>query len=392
MNPLLNKILWKDKRGKLTNAAILGCFIGFLLLLGALQLVCDLRDLLYSKNPNDTQYVVITKKVSLFNTLGTKAAFKMGEVEKLKTSELVADVGRFTSNKFIVSASSEMLGFYTDFFFESVPEKFLDVQPGKWQWTKGQKEIPIILSKDYLALYNFGFAPSQGLPQFTANTIKKVPLDITINGNGLKQIYRGRIVGFTDRLNSILVPQNFMEWANQTYGNDGSNRISRLVLETTNPYSKELKAFLDGQGYEISSGRIIGGKVINILETSILGLGIIGLVILLLSLLIFLLNFQLIISRSKEDISLLAQLGFKQKQISDMLFKKLSWIYLSIFILCIVLLYVLHYPFSSWLNQQGFEMSKHLNWMVWAFALVFSLSVLFFQRKSIGRNVARLYQ
>lgn len=391
MHPLLNKILWLDKKGKLTNGAILGCFVGFLLLLASIQLICDLRDLLYSKSEADAQYMVITKKVSLFNTLGTKASFKNNEVDALRSSSLINEVGEFTSNKFSVSASSNLLGFHTDFFFESVPEKFLDIQPGKWSWTKGQREIPIILSKDYLALYNFGFAPSQGLPQFTVNTIKKVPIDITIEGNGKKVVLQGKIVGFSDRLNSILVPQNFMTWANQQYGNPTRNKVSRLVVQTSNPYSKELKAFLDGKGYEISNGRIIGSKVINIAQTSILGLGAIGLVVLILSLIIFLLNFNLIISRSQDDISLLAQLGYRQQQISDLLFKKLSGIYLTIFIVCLILLYFAHFSFTKWLSVQGFELSGHLHPLVWLFALLFTSTVLFFQRRSIRKNIATLY-
>ena len=154
-----------------------------------------------------------------------------------------------------------MLGFYTELFFESIPDEFVDVSNSRWQWSKGENEIPIILSRDYLALYNFGFAPSQGLPQFTPNTIGKLSMDVNISGNGLTQNFQGRIIGFSDRINSILVPQSFMNWANENFGETQKPQSSSLILKTNNPYSPELNDYLEQNKYEVSSGRLIGGQL-----------------------------------------------------------------------------------------------------------------------------------
>ena len=143
----------------------------------------------------------------MFNTLGARSTFTDEEIEDLRSQDFIEAVGVFVSNQFKVNASSQMLGFYTELFFESVPDEFIDVSNSRWQWSKGDPEIPVILSRDYLALYNFGFAPSQGLPQFTPNTISKVSMDVNISGNGLRKTFQGRIIGFSDRINSILVPQ-----------------------------------------------------------------------------------------------------------------------------------------------------------------------------------------
>lgn len=46
-------------------------------------------------------------------------------------------------------------------------------------------------------------------------------LDVRLSGRGRTERMKGRIVGFSNRLNTILVPQAFMEWANATLGDGG---------------------------------------------------------------------------------------------------------------------------------------------------------------------------
>lgn len=42
-----------------------------------------------------------------------------------------------------------------------------------------------------------------------------IQMDIMMRGNGRVEQYKGNIVGFSNRLNTILVPQSFMKWANE---------------------------------------------------------------------------------------------------------------------------------------------------------------------------------
>ena len=41
--------------------------------------------------------------------------------------------------------------------------------------------IPIIISREYLNLYNYGFALNQGLPQITEDFAKKKKIEVNIN-------------------------------------------------------------------------------------------------------------------------------------------------------------------------------------------------------------------
>ena len=139
----------------------------------------------------------------------TNATFSRSEIKDIREQPFADKVVGFISNQFSLSAFTESKrfpDFYTDLFFEAIPDEYLDVKNPEWHWVAGQKTIPVILPQDYLNLYNFGFAPSQGLPQISPKTISLVNFKIEISGRGKSDQYKGRIIGFSNRINSILVP------------------------------------------------------------------------------------------------------------------------------------------------------------------------------------------
>ena len=387
---ILNQILWDGKNKWQIYGAGIGAFLGLLLILAAFQFYHDLQNLISGDNATD-QYVIINKKVNLFNTLGANAAFTNEEIDSLSAHDFILDLGIFNSNQYKVGASSPMFGFYTELFFESVPDDFVDVNIGRFSWEEGQKEIPIIMSRDYLALYNFGFAPSQGLPQFTPSTIGRVSVDVIIRGNGLRRTYQGRIIGFSDRINSIIVPENFLEWSNSKFGNKAKSPPSRVILKTDNPYSTELQDLLKAKNYEVSSGKLIGGKLTALLQGIISAIAVIGFIIVLLSILVFVLNFQLIISQSKEDIRLLLQMGYKNKQISDILTKKLFRLFLFIAITVLITITLSRMWFISWFEGQGLAIDSGIHWSVYLLGIVLSLFIIVLNFRNIKSNVERLF-
>ena len=49
----------------------------------------------------------------------------------------------------------------TAMFFAIVPDAFVDVVSDKWTFIPGTATVPIILPRNYLNLYNYGFARSR---------------------------------------------------------------------------------------------------------------------------------------------------------------------------------------------------------------------------------------
>ena len=132
---------------------------------------------LYSSNDSflKPDFLVINKKISSLSSISLSATtFSEKDIEDIKKQPFVKKTGFFTSSKFGIRASlssSAFGGFYTEMFFESVPDEFIDVQSEDWTWSEEQNYIPVIIPRTYLTLYNFGFAQTQGLPHRSPNFI-----------------------------------------------------------------------------------------------------------------------------------------------------------------------------------------------------------------------------
>ena len=71
--------------------------------------------------------------------------------------------------------------FRTDMFLESMNADFIDTVPPNFKWQPGQETVPLIFSSDFLEIYNV-FAPAQGLPQISPQTITSVNIILECAG------------------------------------------------------------------------------------------------------------------------------------------------------------------------------------------------------------------
>ncbi|MBI5914383.1 MAG: hypothetical protein HY842_03335, partial [Bacteroidetes bacterium] len=256
-------------------------------------------------------------------------------------------------------------------------------------WSQGQNTVPVLISKDYLALYNFGFAPSQGLPQVTPATVSKLNMELRLSGSGRQKTFNGRIVGFSDRINSILVPPDFMKWANENFGGDGG-QTSRLILKVKNPLSKEFQAFLAEKNYEVSTGRLIGSQFGVLLRVVLGVVWAMGLLILTLSMLVFTLNFQLLVAQSAPEIRLLLETGHFPRQISGLLGKRFTTMFGGVLLAVFLAMLALRVWQVQYFENQGFELTSGLHFWVWALGGGFCILLLLVNLANIRRSVSNL--
>ena len=119
-------------------------------------------------------YIILSKKVGAASLFGVgDNTFSPREIKELESQGFVKKVGAFTPSKFQVSAGLGIgSGVYTYMFFEAVPDAFLDVRSEDWRYRNGDTEVPIIIPRNYLGLYNSAFAQSQGLPLLSEATLR----------------------------------------------------------------------------------------------------------------------------------------------------------------------------------------------------------------------------
>ncbi|HAZ57185.1 MAG: ABC transporter permease, partial [Bacteroides sp.] len=239
------KLLWKLLRQHISIGQLTGFFLANLFGMSIVLLSIQFyKDVIPVFTEGDSfmkkEYLIVTKKISAIGSFAGKTnTFSEDELKSLQEQRFSKDVGAFTPSQFKVSAGFGMkeagISLSTEMFFESVPNKFVDVSLDKWHFDKESRSIPIIIPRSYLNLYNFGFAQSRSLPKLSEGVMGLIQMDIVIKGNGRLEQYKGNIVGFSNRLNTILVPEDFMKWANSEFADENKPQPVRLIVEVDNP-------------------------------------------------------------------------------------------------------------------------------------------------------------
>ena len=295
--------------------------VGLLIVLIGLQFYEDVRPVFSDEDSfMRKDYLVITKKVGNLSSIkslfgGNTNTFSEEELEGLRSQPWVRKVGEFTTSNYpiygMISLSGQNVSLRTSFFFESVPDEFIDTEVDGWDFDPEKPMIPIIVSKDYLSLYNFGFAASQGMPQLSEKMIGMVPIMFRLTGSdGTRDYVPGKIVGFSNRLNTIIVPESFMRWSNARYAPGVVDRPSRLIVEVSNPGDVKVQQYMDSCGYEIAGDKINSSKASYMLTVVMAIVIAVGLVISLLSFFILILSIYLLLQKNTKKLENLLMIGF----------------------------------------------------------------------------------
>jgi hypothetical protein len=321
------KLIWKLLRQHISVAQLTGFFVanlfGLVIVLLSIQLYHDILPLFSGEDSlMKRDYIIISKRVSaLGGLLNKQSGFTADEVEELRQQGFARSVGEFTPSNFKVSTGISMaeagVNMGTAMFFEAVPDEYVDVNLQKWNFDESSDVVPIIIPRNYLNLYNFGFAKSRGLPQLSEGVMGLIQMDIYMTGdNGEKLQYKGNIVGFSNRLNTILVPQKFIDWANNRLSPEKKNNPSRLIVEVENAADASMAKYLQQKGYETENDKLDNSKMTYLLRVVTAVVVSVGAVISILSFYILMLSVFLLLQKNTVKLQNLMLIGYSPRQVA----------------------------------------------------------------------------
>lgn len=345
----------------------IGLGVGVLLLLCSMQLFININKLLKEKNPskNGFDYISVTKTITNEN-MASDHSFSDEDIAALKQNKAIEDATPLIANKFLVKATGgTVLPFTTDLFLEAIDNSFIDSVPPSFSWQQGQDVVPIIISSDYLELYNTVFAPSQGLPQVSAKSVSSVMVQLQCySASGDLKNFRASIIGLSDRINSVLVPINFLQWANQQLGNNTKTNPSRVFIKTKDANNPDLLSFLQQKNYSINKDKTRFGRVKQILQAVVSGLSGFGLLVILLAMVLFSFYLQLMIARSKDNLQLLITLGYSPDWLSKTVTKKWMPVYAAIIGTALLVTAVFQFLFQQFAMNGRDDLPIMIHWIV----------------------------
>lgn len=318
-------LVWKLLRQHISIPQFVGFFfanlVGVVIILLGVQFYNDFKALDNEDSFMKADYLIVNKKIGALSGLtGAQNTFKKDEIDELKAEPFVEHIGAFTPSSYNVRAKFNVEGFVsfsTEMFFESVPDDFVDVESDAWTYQEGSTDIPIILPKNYLDLYNFGYAQGKGLPKLSEGILGAMKLQIQIDGDGQHGDFDGRIVGFSSRLNTILVPEQFMRWANQQYAeSDAAKEPTRLIVEVSNPTDDRITSFLQDHDYETDEDKLDASKTTFILRVIVSIVMVVGVVISILSFYILMLSVFLLVQKNSTKLENILLIGYSPAKVS----------------------------------------------------------------------------
>ncbi len=319
------KLVWKLLRQHISWPQFVGFFFanlfGMTIVLLGYQLYCDILPI-FTANDSflKADYLVVSKKIGMANALGQQhSGFSKDEIADLQAQPFVKGVGQFTSTAYKAEATMGVSGMKilnSELFFESVPDPFVDVSLDNWHYTPGDSLVPVILPRSYIAMYNFGFAQNHSLPKINEGLVGMIDLHIQVQGKGGQGYFKGKVIGFSSKLNTILVPQSFMAWSNNHFSPDSELPPSRLILDVTNPADQRIGTYLEEHNYELEDNNLDAEKTtyfLKLMVTLVMGVGV---VISALSFYVLLLSIYLLVQKNTTKLQNLLLIGYSPSRVA----------------------------------------------------------------------------
>jgi hypothetical protein len=384
-----------------TNAAsrwfsYIGLGMGVLLLLCSIQMYINIQQLLGGDTPRKDGYDFISLSKTVTNeTMGQleKNLFSEAEIKELESKPFITGASPLLANNFRFQISGgSLVPFVSDFFLEALDNNFIDTVPPSFTWQEGSDVVPIIVSSDFLEIYNV-FAPGYGLPQISEATATQLGLTlICYYPNGSREAFRGRVVALSDRINSVIAPKSFIEWANKRFSSGGSSiRASRLYIKTKDANNPDFLKFVEQKNYHINKDKTRFGRVKVVLQGIFSGLGFFGLVVVILALLLFSFYLQLMIARSKDSLQLLLTIGYSPAWLSRNVSRQFIPVYIFIVLSALAVTQLIQWAFHHFVMYDREELSTPVHWSILTAAVVLITLSIITNHRMVKKLLYRLY-
>ena len=374
----MRQLFFKYQNKKQLTLALVGTFLGLFFLFTSLHFLHKIYT--YGENSEmlSKNTIVIQKKVTSGPLLGlNNPEFSDEQIDEVRSMEFVESCDPIRSNTFDVVLSIDdplIPAFNSNIYVQSVHEDYLDVKTDHWDWDEGSKTLPIIMPRDFLMMMN-NFLSASNIPQLSDELVLDLKIDLNIGPRNYRETIHARIVGFTNELSSILVPEYFLNWANQKYGEKEKEVISQLVVKSKDGQFGLLENYLEEKEFESKKSQLLIAKLKSTLGVLLTIISTISLLAVFLSMLVLIQYLQLIMTKNDYEIRTLLRLGHAPNQLIKVFLKY----FMSLFSVVAVLSLLLFIPAKYYLQQifisNGISLDSSLS--IYLFLLVIFVFILF---------------
>jgi hypothetical protein len=212
--------------------------------------------------------IIVQKKVSTSSTLGlTSTTFSENEIKKIKAEKFIEEVKPVISNNFDISIQTDdplVPYFRSDVFIQTVDPSFIDVETSDWTWKEGDTVVPIIMPRDFLVMLNT-FMSANNINQVSDELAKKIKFKFTLFDEQKKEWINAQIIGFTNEVSAILVPESFMTYGNDKFSGGEEQKITQIMISGKENEFGKVEELLAKKGLESKNSQMVVGRLNQLL-------------------------------------------------------------------------------------------------------------------------------
>jgi hypothetical protein len=387
---MLQKTFFKQQDRVQLSIAFIGALLGLTFLITSIHYLIKVNEFGRGNEILGPNTLIIQKKIGANNAfqLG-KNDFTKREIELIKAESFVAAVEPIISNNFDVSlqTNSPVVPYFrTDVFLQTVNPTFIDIPAQKWTWKKGDAYVPLIMPRDFLVMLNT-FMSAKNIPTLSDEIAQSIQFEFTLKHGDRKEKMNVRIIGFTNEISSLLVPESFMKWANEQYGQSTDQKITQLILAGKENHFGLVEGMLKEKHLESKNAQVLVGRLKSMIGTFIWIVLCVSILAVFLSGLVLIQYLQLLINKNNYEIKTLIRLGYHPKTLVNTFVRYFFNVFGSITVMSIVLFNIVKFYLDAAFNKGGvyiessFTLASYLA-IVIAY-VIFTLASFFSAKKHI---------
>jgi ABC-type antimicrobial peptide transport system permease subunit len=380
---MIRKLLFNHQDKKQLYIALLGVFIGITFLVTSVHYLLRVSEFGKDTEIIGANILVIQRKVTSSSTLNlTKTDFELEEIEQMKKEPFIEDVQAVVSNNFRVWLElneKRIPPFKTDVFIQAVDKKFLDVKSDKWKWKEGDSFVPIIMPRDFIVMLNT-FMSASGIPQISDELALDINFKLRISNGQKEEWVDSKIIGFTNEIPALLVPEEFMDYANANFSDGSDANITQVMIAGKEGEFGKLEAYMDENGLESRNSQVVVSRLKSIVGTLFGVISGISVIAVLLSGLVLIQYLQLLMTNNKYEIRTLLRLGYAPKGLINAFFLYFLKLFAIIATLGFLSFVGLKFIIDEIFKTGGINLNQSISWIS---VITLALSLFIFAISSL---------
>lgn len=391
---MLRKLLFQNQDKKQLVIAIIGAFLGITFLVTSIHYLIKVNEFGRGTEILGPNTLIVQKRVNNSAVFGlAKTDFTEQEIEKIKSNSFIQDVKPVISNNFDVDfATNDKLVpyFRSDVFIQTIDPEFMDVKSDEWKWKPGDSFVPIVMPRDFLVMLNT-FMSAQGIPQVSDDVAKDIKFIFNLKKEGSKETFNARIIGFTNEVPSILVPQSFMEYGNKNYSLGVDKKITQIMISGKESEFGKVEKLIVERGLESKNSQMVVGRLKSIVSTLILVVLAISVIAVFTAGLVLIQYLQLLMTRNEYEVRTLLRIGYHPKLIVKTFFIYFIKIFGIVASLGLGMFFVLKIVLDNIFETGGLALDKSLSFVAVGALLLAYLIFAFSSYRTAKKGIFREY-